>query len=406
VLAPWACAGCLTDIPALQTQVVDSGGGAASGGAGGVAGASGGAGGVAGASGGAGDVAGASGDAGGVAGAVGGGGNCGLPTQKCCDGLCSGGTACVAGSCAPCSFKDGMCADVQVTSIQADGSLNGWMPSVPIPGARYGLTVDVDGDVLFALGGRTTEGSASAEVWVNGFAAGTLSSSWSVYEPLPAGRFYHASVLVGGRLYVVGGTGTGTDVQMAEVGAGGEWQSMPALPAGVERHALVAHGGRLYVLGGAQQATVDTVLVATIATDGTLSSWTPAAPLSERSEGHAALVIQDRLVLLGGRRDGTYLSAVRSASISALDGTLGTWSQLAPLTSPRGWHRALLHDGRVYVLGGLTASGKVSTVEWASVKTDGTLGPWQTATALPGARDSHAAVIVDGKMYVIGGTAS
>jgi hypothetical protein len=73
-------------------------------------------------------------------------------------------------------------------------------------------------------------------------------------------------------------------------------------------------------------------------------------------------------------------------------------------------------SGYVYVAGGAGASGApVATVSYASVNTDGTLGAWTAATALPmalefpaavAATPRNSAVMSNGFLYVVGGATS
>jgi hypothetical protein len=61
--------------------------------------------------------------------------------------------------------------------------------------------------------------------------------------------------------------------------------------------------------------------------------------------------------------------------------------------------------GWLYALGGVDSAGAtVNTAWYAKVGLDGSVGPWQTTTPLPGGLHSASAVVFRGFLYLIGGS--
>lgn len=135
-----------------------------------------------------------------------------------------------------------------------------------------------------------------------------------------------------------------------------------------------------------------------------LGSWTAATSLPEPRSGNGAVSANGYLYLIGGiNGSGTVTSTVYMARTNA-DGTLGTWSTTTPVPVPIRSIRPVFANGFVYLTGGTSDGGTLfSTVYYAPVQANGTLGAWNTTTALPQAQISHTAFAVGGFLYVVGG---
>jgi hypothetical protein len=79
-----------------------------------------------------------------------------------------------------------------------------------------------------------------------------------------------------------------------------------------------------------------------------------------------------------------------------------SWTETTPLPEARNLHAAVAWDGRLYVLGG-TMGGAIDEVLWAPILPGGELGAWQTTKPLPAPTRWHAAAVHDGRIYVLGG---
>jgi hypothetical protein len=79
------------------------------------------------------------------------------------------------------------------------------------------------------------------------------------------------------------------------------------------------------------------------------------------------------------------------------------WRDTSALMAPRAGAAAIVVDGYIYVIGGVDGRQFVGLTEYAKIKNDGSLGPWQTTTALNEERGFIDAVAKDGYIYVAGG---
>ena len=115
--------------------------------------------------------------------------------------------------------------------------------------------------------------------------------------------------------------------------------------------------------------------------------------------GHQAVVHQGRLHVLGGLDDnGTRNDVWSLVTVSWEQGDNADWSA-------RYYHQAVSHNERLYVLGGATSPDDneyLSDVWWSA---DGTSWSQETAAAGWSARREHQAVSHQGRLYVLGGIA-
>jgi N-acetylneuraminic acid mutarotase len=105
--------------------------------------------------------------------------------------------------------------------------------------------------------------------------------------------------------------------------------------------------------------------------------------------------------LLGGYSGGGYVSTVYTAPINS-DGSLGTWTTGTSLPGALGNSQAIVTKNRVYLLGGYSG-GYVSTVYTAPINSDGSLGAWTTGTSLPGALAWSQTIVTKNRVYLLGG---
>jgi len=137
-----------------------------------------------------------------------------------------------------------------------------------------------------------------------------------------------------------------------------------------------------------------------------IPGWKSGPALSMERTGAAALMIQERLYLIGGTNRETYISRVEYSRIDS-DGTLSGWQYgQHGLNVGRSYH-GVAHVGRyVYAIGGsrTNVEGLLDSVERAEVSPDGSIGPWKLEkTKLNIARRCVHVVHMNGYLYAVGG---
>ena len=175
----------------------------------------------------------------------------------------------------------------------------------------------------------------------------------------------------------------------------------------------------VFVAGGADTsaAPVRRVLRAVVDQNGALQgSWSEMTTLPEARAYHAlvaatpftapidTLTSGGFLYVLGGLDSLAAPSAAVWVAPVGLDGSLGAWQSTTALPAPLRSPSAVIFAGSVYLTGGANAQGMAQTATWrAPVNPDGSLGTWQSLAPLPLAA-SHSALVSFGPfLYAVGG---
>ncbi|MGY4893720.1 MAG: hypothetical protein ACO1N2_03455 [Candidatus Saccharimonadota bacterium] len=195
-------------------------------------------------------------------------------------------------------------------------------------------------------------------------------------------------------------------VQSANPGSGtcAGWCSSNdyALPSERTNFSLVAYNGYLYAIGGVDASgnRTNTVYIAKIGANGEPRLWHPTnsnqsswvywyqdTNLTSVRSDFTATAYNNRLYLIGGRSTSGPVSSVQIADINPT-GTLGTWATSTALPSNVYGHGAAIYNDRLYVLGGSNSVGGAPStdVRYNKINADGTLNNWVQTTSLPQGR--------------------
>jgi len=315
-------------------------------------------------------------------------------------------------------FSNGSLSSVERASIAPDGSLGPFTTVVDaaLTTARQGHASAVVGNFLYILGGFGGSALNTVERAII-----NSDSSLGPFMVVPnvnltTARHGHATAIIGGYLYVVGGTGSSgplQDVERATIGADGSLGSFAPVPAARltsarSGHTTLAIGNYLYALGGlADNNSLASVERAPLAADGSVGAFAPAPDVifTTARHGHSTSVIGNYLYVLGGTGTAP-LNSVEHATLNA-GGSLDSFEvdTGAPLNVGRADHTTAVTGNHLYVIGGfLFGVGTQTTVERATIHDDGSLGPFENfeVTAL-GGDENQTTAILRNYLYLIGG---
>lgn len=211
-----------------------------------------------------------------------------------------------------------------------------------------------------------------------------------------------------GWLYRIGGQYVGRDLIFRSVPtfervhlATRTWEALPPLPVPVDHVEAVVHDGRIWIVGG---TTTGTEPGDDRPVSGQVLSFDPASgqltrhPDMPRPRGAGAVtVVGDRLYYFGG----VVAGGPTTAMVDRLDLTTGAWSQLAPMPLAKDHFRAVAIDGLIHLVGG--RQGNAATSMARHDVFDPVDKTWTMAAEPPDRRSGYAAVAVDGRLMVIGG---
>ena len=210
----------------------------------------------------------------------------------------------------------------------------------------------------------------------------------------------------GGSLFSVDSTNSNITLNGLDSGALGAWSTNGAnqIPGNITSQSSVTANGYVYAIGGNNAGTpVATVYYAKLNNDGSTGAWSTntANPLPAARYGGSAVTANGFVYYFGGYNSGGQ-TTVYYAKLNS-DGSVGAWTTSSnPLTTASYFHSSVVLNGYVYIIGG--GVGGTTNVYYAKLNADGSTGIWnQAANGLPLARYSQSSVVANGYIYAIGG---
>lgn len=237
-------------------------------------------------------------------------------------------------------------------------------------------------------------------------------NNWTTGTGLPAYLAYSNTIVTKNRVYMIAGhTNTTPTASLYRAvinddGTLGAWGGAGTLPYATFSNQIVFTKNRVYILGGvngSNTASINSILTAELNADGTLGTWvvdslTLPGPVSAAQ----AFVTNSRVYLVGGNNYSTALSSVYYAPINS-DGTLGAWVTDTPLSFTIASGQSAVIKNRVYLLGGMINGVGSGAVYYAVINSDGSLGTWTLGSPLPAVWTIGQTFVTKNRIYMISG---
>ena len=288
--------------------------------------------------------------------------------------------------------------NVYAARVNTDGTISSWTAStsLPIRLSRH-ATVSYN-NRIFVSGGYSQDLGVSHSTNVYSTTVNTDGTigSWTTLTPLPKGFWYHSMVAYNDYLFVVGGYSSDylveDTVYSAKInsdGSLGSWTSTTSLPKKLYNHATVVVNGHLFVIGGNDDSlwyidgTQSAVYSAQINNDGTLGSWTTNISLPVKLADHSTVTYGDYLFVLGGSKWGSGAQSNTYSTRVNSDGTIDAWVMDTALPHALYYHSSTASNGFVFVFGGMdgTANPPQQAVYSAPLRVS--LSPSPSPTPFP-----------------------
>ncbi len=296
--------------------------------------------------------------------------------------------------------------------------LKHWLHMGEFHQARRAFASATNGKHIYILGGINESGQYLTSVEYTAVQANGHLGDWKKTSHLNSGRFYLSAVVVGDYLYAIGGANgpLGEDnipsarVERARIlpsGALGPWQHQVYLNSPRRGLQSVAYGKYIYALGGYNGIFMKTVERADIDAHGNITGWTNISE-SFRVDRyiHAAAIHKNRIYLIAGhveKQNTMSYGDVESAAILD-DGQLSPWRiEKSKLNTPRFIASAVSTEHYLYLAGGHDGTNRLTSVEYARIKEDGSLGHWAQTLPLNTARSATAMLANKNSLYILGG---
>lgn len=249
-------------------------------------------------------------------------------------------------------------------------------------------------------------GLSGAVVALGGtYAAWRGGNSWTAKALMPTGRTGAGVAELGGKIYVVGGTG-GPSPYLASNEVydplSDTWTPKAPMPTARQNFALVAAGGKLYAIGG---CTSDDGLECVGFTgvneeyDPAADSWTVRAPMPTARAQLMGAGAGDKIYVIGGTHDPVWFAAVLGTN-EEYDPAADSWTVRAPMPTARRAAGVTSFGGKIYVMGGSLTDFVYTLTQNEAY--DPAADSWAALAALPTSR-RPALAAAGGKIYALGG---
>ena len=264
-----------------------------------------------------------------------------------------------------------------------------WTTNSPmlVPRCDHTATRLLNGTVLVCGGetnwtGPITAPTASAELYI------PSSNKWVLTGTMDRARSKHTTTLLpDGRVLVCGGAGdvanpttllSNAEIYLPEQnGQGGFWTSVGSMSEARRDHsATLLLNGKVLVVGGQGSGPYPGILASAELFDPAKGAWTITGSMNQARSGHTATLLPNGQVLVTGGFIGNNITV---SSAEMFDPESGTWSPVASMNTDRATHWAtMLLDGRALIVGGWQYSPIGGNYLRSTEIYDPASGNWQT----------------------------
>lgn len=211
--------------------------------------------------------------------------------------------------------------------------------------------------------------------------------------------FYHTLATVGFTCSLL--------LQLPSAKAEPVWKSAFPLPHPTQEMYADVWNERIYTLGGLSNKA-QIVLDSFLEYDPIAGSWKKLANLPEARHHISISVVDDELYGIGGFT-GPFPHWQAQDTIFIYDFNSKSWTKGPSLPKPLGEQASVVIDNKIFVIGGRYRQAKNASQFSEHIDTsnlsifDTKTKKWSSGPDAPTARNSHAAVAIDNKIFVVGG---
>ncbi|MFC2116604.1 Kelch repeat-containing protein [Bacteroidota bacterium] len=282
-----------------------------------------------------------------------------------------------------------------------------WVKISDMPQNRGGHTVNEINGKVYVIGGSPAENTSLS---ISGMVFEWAANTWIELPHHNNGkRILHTSCVVEGKLYVLGGwtndslNSTSATMDMFNPQTG-EWISKKSMPTHRANLTCAVIEGKIYVIGGMQNNPDGTLnyngLKVVEMYDRVSDTWLQLQDMPTGRWGSSAVAVDGKIYVIGGR---SASHVVLYSSIEVYDPETDSWSTKAGMPTERYQLTTCLLDGKIYAIGGWKNSSTGPIYDKVEVY-DPVNDAWITESPMPVSRAILASIAIDGKILVYGGS--
>jgi len=247
---------------------------------------------------------------------------------------------------------------------------------------------------------------------------GAYAQTWEKAQELPQALQELYTDTHDGMIYIGGGIPE-DDVQFTDAFqryniSANSWEMLPSLPARRHHITIAATDHHIYAVGGFTGAFPDwqarnSVYVYSLQN----KSWDNGVSLPSPRGEHVSAVVNGKIHIIGGRvrstPDAKHFTAHHDVKDHVVfDPKTQKWTNAAPAPTARNSAAAAVINGKIYVVGGrqnqTDKNGEMRMVNVSNLEIyDPVTNSWESRAVMPLAQGGLAATSTNGKLYVFGG---
>ena len=231
------------------------------------------------------------------------------------------------------------------TPVFGESAENSWVLKAPMNEARWGLSLAVVSNRIYAIGGSTQNGISP---YVGGI-IGTneeydlSTDTWSFKARMPTPRYHFNAVVFQDKIFCIGGTltngGPKTGVNEVYDPSTDKWETKASMPTPRDDFAIAVYQNKIYCIGG---YSVDGYAAVNEVYDPATNTWETKALMATAKIARAAIV-NSKIYLMGGNPNNT-LNQV-------YDPAMDSWEIKASMPTQVDGDLVVI-DNKIYFLGG------------------------------------------------------
>lgn len=232
-----------------------------------------------------------------------------------------------------------------------------------------------------------------------------VQSGWTTGAKMPTPRSESASVLLKGKIYVIGGQDRYAhpldNVEVYDIKLD-KWSVAAPLPVPLDHASADVYNDRIYFIGG--RGFNDTASSKLFIYDPISNKWAQGRDMITPRYGLTSNFINGTLYVIGGKNTKLMGFAHENLNLNeAYDPKKDTWVSKAPMPTPRHHFTSTVVDGRLYAIGGRRTGIQQVPLDINQMY-DPVNDSWTSKAPMPSERSAiGSAHSREGNIYVFGG---
>lgn len=268
-----------------------------------------------------------------------------------------------------------------------------WTTKAPMPTKRAAVGVAALNNKIYVIGGGDDRTLIVGTVEVYD----PTNNSWETKAPMPTPRGELGVAAVNGKIYAIGGyNGIALSTVEEYDPSTNTWKQKSNMPTPRSILSVAVSNNKIYAIGGWPNG-----LNAVEEYDPLTDKWTVKSPLSTgKMNTNGSAAINNQVYFTGGKTNFEIFS-----THEAYDPTSNTWSAKKNLPEPRWSGASVSLNNQIHFFGGTDNSqpGAYTPNYTTHFIYNSESNSWTRGLEMLNKRSNHAAVTLNGKIYILGG---